>query len=593
MKSHVPVWFGLLLGLTISGFATYLAGQWELKRVEQQFPQRANSLAVALQQTIDESLQVTQATGQLFEVVEDVSPTRFEKFVSAFLPRHPSIIELGWISDLDVETPSTNPITYAVPPISNPRERAIDPIHRRAIEKAANYGIAVATPPIWEDENHSFTLYYPIDASGRDNREGMVYGIYQLRQLLEESLGALNLESVNFYLYGMPVDQLDSSLLKQTDAARQKLLVFYDAEQRYLYRNGSEVAPIPEGIDRRTDGRYCPFGSDGSTCIRTLNIADREWSVLIIPKWDRKAIGWRMGTTFAIGILSTILATSYLHAATRQRLEAEALNRHLSAEVNIARKLQRMLLPTEVELQEIGGLEIASYMEPADEVGGDYFDVLVGRNSVKIGIGDVAGHGLESGVLAMMMQTAVRALLENDETNPQRFLDAINRTIYQNTQRMQCDKDATLCLLDYSHGNLQLSGQHEQVLIVRANGIERIDTIDLGFPIGLETNIAEFIDRKQIRLQVGDLVVLYTDGITEAENPQGRLYGLDRLCQTIELHACRSAREIVTRVIEDLRQYIGEQKVYDDITLLILKRQPDDCSCACADRPNSLIQKIS
>ena len=582
MKPYLPVWLSLTAGLTLSGLASFFVWQWELKRVEEQFPQRANSLVVALQQTIDESLQVTRATGRLFEVVPEVTPTRFEKFVSAFLPRHPSIVELGWVAPVPAASggeiaPEGFARTYAVPQISPPVDRLTHPTHQRAIEKASTYNIAVATPPIWEDGDYTFTLYDPINRpdnaiAPQETLEGVVYGTYQLQELLEGSLGALNIESLNFYLYGMPVDQLDSSLLKQTDAAAKKLLVFYNAQEQQLLKDRSRVPPISSGITASRHARYCPFGRDGSTCIRTLNVADREWSLLILPHWNLKAIAWGVGTTFAIGILSTTIVTSYLHAAVRRRLETEALNRHLRTEVNVARKLQRMLLPTEVELQKIGGLEIATYMEPADEVGGDYYDVLVGRNSVKIGIGDVAGHGLESGVLAIMMQTAVRTLLENDETDHTRFLDAINRTIYQNVQRMQCDKDATLCLLDYRDGILQLSGQHEQVLIVRAQGIERIDTIDLGFPIGLDTDIAEFIDRKRIQLQIGDVVVLYTDGITEAENQQGQLYGIERLCQVID--KCRHGRtgELVTAIVEDVRQHIGAQKVYDDITLLAFKR---------------------
>ncbi|HBB31884.1 MAG TPA: serine/threonine protein phosphatase, partial [Cyanobacteria bacterium UBA9273] len=74
--------------------------------------------------------------------------------------------------------------------------------------------------------------------------------------------------------------------------------------------------------------------------------------------------------------------------------------------------------------------EIAGFMEPASEVGGDYYDVLYHNGTVKIGIGDVTGHGLESGVLMLMVQTAVRTLLEVNETDSKKFLDVLNRTIY-------------------------------------------------------------------------------------------------------------------------------------------------------------------
>jgi serine phosphatase RsbU (regulator of sigma subunit) len=80
----------------------------------------------------------------------------------------------------------------------------------------------------------------------------------------------------------------------------------------------------------------------------------------------------------------------------------------MSAELAVSRKLQQMLLPKEHELNQIPGLEIAGFMEPATEVGGDYYDVLNHNGNVKIGIGDVTGHGLESGVVMLMTQTATR-----------------------------------------------------------------------------------------------------------------------------------------------------------------------------------------
>ncbi|MBO9998499.1 MAG: SpoIIE family protein phosphatase [Cyanobacteria bacterium SID2] len=255
-----------------------------------------------------------------------------------------------------------------------------------------------------------------------------------------------------------------------------------------------------------------------------------------------------------------------------ERLKAE--NLRLGAEVEVARKLQQMLLPTEKDLERIPELDIAGYMEPADEVGGDYYDILPHSGGVKIGIGDVTGHGLESGVLTIMVQTAIRTLLATKETDPVRFLSTLNRTIYDNVQRMNSDRYLTLAVLDYCQGELRLSGQHEDVLIVRRGGtIERIDTVDLGFPIGLDRHISDFISEVSVRLQPGDTVILYTDGITEAENEDGDLYGLDRLRDIARCHWDKSAREIRQAIVGDVRQYIGNQKVYDDITLLVLKQK--------------------
>ncbi len=254
------------------------------------------------------------------------------------------------------------------------------------------------------------------------------------------------------------------------------------------------------------------------------------------------------------------------------RLKAE--NMRMSAELDVTRKIQQMLLPKDLELKEVIGLDIAGFMEAAEEVGGDYYDVLQHEGRVKIGIGDVTGHGLESGVLMIMVQTAVRTLLAYNEPDPVRFLTAINSAIYDNVQRMKCDKNATLALLDYQEGMLKLSGQHEEMIVVRCNGsVERFDTIDLGFPIGLDADIAEFVAETVVQLYSGDVVVLYTDGITEAENMDKVLYGLDRLIDVIQINWQRTAAEIRQAVIQNVRSHIGEQKVFDDITLLVLKQK--------------------
>ena len=253
-----------------------------------------------------------------------------------------------------------------------------------------------------------------------------------------------------------------------------------------------------------------------------------------------------------------------------ERLKAE--NIRMSAELEVTRQLQKMILPKEEELSKISELDIAGFMEPAEEVGGDYYDILHQNGNVRISIGDVTGHGLESGVLAIMVQTSLRTLMAHNETDPVKVLNTLNRTIYDNVQRMNSDKNLSLALLDYRDGILNFSGQHEEIVVVRANGeVERIDTIDLGFPIGLEENISDFVSSAQLQLHLGDIVVLYTDGITEAENINKNQYSLERLIEVVKKNGKRSAREIRQTVIDDVRQHIGMQKVYDDITLVVLK----------------------
>ncbi len=249
-------------------------------------------------------------------------------------------------------------------------------------------------------------------------------------------------------------------------------------------------------------------------------------------------------------------------------------NLRLVAELEVTRQQQQMLLPSAEELQLIEDLEIAAFMEPATEVGGDYYDVIKHRGGVKIGIGDVTGHGLESGVLMIMVQMAVRTLLESNIRNPVHFLTLLNVAVYGNLQRMKSEKNMSLMLLDYHQGKLVVSGQHEDIILVRAGGqVELIDTVDLGFPVGLVEDIGEFVAEMEIELNPGDVAIVYTDGITEAENLEGVQYGLQCMIELAGQQQGRSATEILEVILADVREFIGEQKVYDDITLLVLKQK--------------------
>jgi CHASE2 domain-containing sensor protein/serine phosphatase RsbU (regulator of sigma subunit) len=252
-------------------------------------------------------------------------------------------------------------------------------------------------------------------------------------------------------------------------------------------------------------------------------------------------------------------------------------NIRMSAELDLLREMQQLILPNPEELEAIENLDIAGFMEPADEVGGDYYDILYTDDVVTIGIGDVTGHGLESGILMVMAQTAIRTLKEIQEQDTVRFLDTLNRTIYKNIQRMNSDKNLTLAILNYADGKISISGQHEETILVRKGGaIERINTMDLGLPIGLDEDIADLISHITLELEPGDGVVLYTDGIPEARDIERKFYGLTRLCEVISINWHLNAAQIKQAVIDDLRQFIGKQKVFDDITLVVFKRQGDD-----------------
>jgi sigma-B regulation protein RsbU (phosphoserine phosphatase) len=253
-----------------------------------------------------------------------------------------------------------------------------------------------------------------------------------------------------------------------------------------------------------------------------------------------------------------------------ERLKQE--NSRMSAELEITQRLQQMMLPRDEDLCRINNLDISGFMEPATEIGGDYYDVVSNDAGVVFGIGDVTGHGLESGVIAIMVQTAVRTLLACGNYDSRKFFEVLNHVVYDNVNRMNCDRNVTLSLLHYQDKVVTISGQHEEVLVVRGNGVlERHDTLNLGFALGLEKDISSLIDEAKVLLQSGDVMVLYTDGITEAINSTGFTYGIERLSEAVKDSHGKPAEGIREAVLRSLREYIGGQHLLDDISLLVIK----------------------
>jgi sigma-B regulation protein RsbU (phosphoserine phosphatase) len=111
------------------------------------------------------------------------------------------------------------------------------------------------------------------------------------------------------------------------------------------------------------------------------------------------------------------------------------------------------------------------------------------------------------------------------------------------------------------------------MILVRNNGsLELVDTVDLGFPVGLDEEIAKFVSQVNIHLESGDGIVLYTDGVIEAENAAGELYGLNRLTRIVNETWKFPAETIKESVVRDVLHHIGKQKMFDDLTLVILKK---------------------
>jgi serine phosphatase RsbU (regulator of sigma subunit)/DNA-binding LacI/PurR family transcriptional regulator len=259
-----------------------------------------------------------------------------------------------------------------------------------------------------------------------------------------------------------------------------------------------------------------------------------------------------------------------------QRLVDEEARRHraerarLEREMQIAAQIQTGVLPHALAVE---GLDVAASMEPATEVGGDYYDVLPVTDGCWIGIGDVAGHGLPTGLMMLMIQSAVSALVRAEpQASPAVVLKLLNDVIYENVRtRMRQNEHATLTLLRYrADGTLRFAGAHEDLLIWRAatRTVERIETT--GAWIGAAANIKRVTDDLSCRLEVGDVLLLYTDGVIEAQAADGHRFGEEHLEELFEAAAPSPVGEIRDRVLAAVRGF--EKQREDDVTVVVVRR---------------------
>jgi hypothetical protein len=253
-----------------------------------------------------------------------------------------------------------------------------------------------------------------------------------------------------------------------------------------------------------------------------------------------------------------------------ERAATELMNKQrLEKELELGARIQTCLLPKKVEIPE---LELAAKMVPASEVGGDYYDAFAAGKGGFIGIGGVAGHGLTSGLVMLMVQSVVGALgRKSPEASPSELVSALNTVLYDNIRhRLQNKEHVTFTLLRYDPGGkLTFAGAHEEICVYRKRSgkVELVETP--GTWLGAMRDVRKHTVDSQITLEKGDVVLLYTDGVTEARSANGEQFGIDRLRALLENSGDLPMQALIDRVYKAVVTHARE--LDDDVTLLAFR----------------------
>jgi hypothetical protein len=246
----------------------------------------------------------------------------------------------------------------------------------------------------------------------------------------------------------------------------------------------------------------------------------------------------------------------------------------VSKELEIGQRIQKTLLPQ--SLPEPAGLELAGLCTMARVVGGDFYDAVLGPDGeLRAVIADVSGHDLGAALLMAAARSLMRSELRTDKS-PSEMVARLNELLYEDLERAGLFLTYFVVCIHPRDRLLRFSGGgHNPPLLLHANG--RMEMLDSqGLPAGL-TPDARFRE-DQRSLEPGDLLMLYTDGLTEATSPKGALFGEQRLGEALLRHRQQSADQILQSVEQEIRDFAGGAELQDDGTAIMIKVSEQESS---------------
>jgi sigma-B regulation protein RsbU (phosphoserine phosphatase) len=256
-------------------------------------------------------------------------------------------------------------------------------------------------------------------------------------------------------------------------------------------------------------------------------------------------------------------------AVEMQRLKDENLSfrQHLEMELDVARKIQQVLLPQQIPV--IAGFNIGTFSEPAKQVGGDYHDLIkLMSGGLGIAIGDVSGKGMPASLLMANVQASLRTYSES-AYSPKEIVHRINNALCPICQYIEEHRFITLFYGVLNPDNKILvysNAGHNYPLVFRENGSVCQPLESTGLPCGITEDCR--YDEAQIKLESGDILVLYTDGIVEAVNSNEEEFSEERLRDIISSNTNLDSASLIARIHEELEEFVGDALQYDDLEAL-------------------------
>jgi sigma-B regulation protein RsbU (phosphoserine phosphatase) len=319
-------------------------------------------------------------------------------------------------------------------------------------------------------------------------------------------------------------------------------------------------------------------GIDGYEVCRRLRASEatRELPIMFLSSLEDvrdKAKGFELGANDYLTKPFEILEVkARVRSLLKAKAYADAIKAAMERDLSIAREIQMGILPSDLTPCTKGtGLDIHAVIEPAKHVGGDLFEVLrAGDDHVVVAIGDVMGKGVPASLFMAVTVTLLRTMARQYR-QPEEILTRLNAELQAQNPRMMFVTMACL-VFDLAAGTVTgASAGHNPLLLVPAAGEPRYVFPASGIVLGLRPSVA--YRSEPLDLGAGDTLVLYTDGVTEAENPAEEQFGSHRLLEFFSGGAGPTASETVSRLLAGVRAFEAGAAQADDITILAVRKE--------------------
>ena len=328
---------------------------------------------------------------------------------------------------------------------------------------------------------------------------------------------------------------------------------------------GQDIVPA---IDTLPGHKYIHFDEE---------IDATGWHILIlIPEdelfADLNHMGRLIGILMLLGLAVLALMLVYYSRTTYKMIEFAEKNQRMAGELEVAQTIQMAMLP-KVFPPFMDRLDVNLYgvVQPAKEVGGDLYDFYVRHNKLFFCVGDVSGKGVPAALVMAMTRSLFRSVTSHEE-EPAEIVRKMNRAIVdQNAQNMFLT--LFLGVLDCENGKLSYCNAGHNAPVVKINDEWVMMDVKPNLPLGIEPDFV--FQAQQMQLQYGDILFMYTDGLTEAENTRHELYGEERMMDMLKQDQMigLSPRHMVETMQASVEAYRQGAQQSDDLTMLVVRYQ--------------------